>query len=260
MNTRSKSSSFIFRVIRPFFSIGFWKLNLRTLQIKRLFHTRKERPYLEYLQTYYSREINPYYEQVEDKWFFLRSLIIDLAELSPGEWVLDLGTGVGFQAMAFATKGHKTFGADLIVDRLVLAKERHRHSNLHWLAADVRGLPLPDNSFDVVAVSLMLHDMPIPVLRSTLKEISRVARRRVVIAEPSLPQTRLFAMLYRLVVPLLDESLFLKEYLDTNMEVLFEEAGLQPLHQSHLAKDTLTIYVCNASGQATIDEKSASEG
>lgn len=244
MPSGSKISSFL-QLARPFVSINFWRLNARTLQIKWTFRNHKNRLYTEYLQYYYSRNCNPYYETIEDKWRILRPLIIAMAALAPEERVLDLGTGIGFQASAFAEKGYQTLGIDLVLDRVTLAKERQGCLNLCWSVADATRLPLSDNSFDVVAVSLMLHDMPISALRSALTEIRRVARRRVVIAEPHLPKHWLFRIVYRSVIALLDESLYLHEYLDTNIEFIFKETGLHLVKREHCIKNTLAIYACD---------------
>ena len=244
MPTRPNLSLFL-QLVRPFLSLRFWRLNSRTLQLKWSFRNHKNDPYTDYLQHYYSRASNPYYETIEDKWFILRPLIINMAGLRPGERALDLGTGVGYQASAFAKNGHETLGMDIVRDRGNLAKERQGVLNLCWSVADATRLPLPSNSFDVVCVSLMLHDMPAPALRNTLLEIRRVTRRRVVIAEPCLPKNWLFRIVYRPIITLLDESLYLNEYFDTNMKFIFEDVGLNLVKQEHCFNESLVIYACN---------------
>ena len=246
--SKINKNSFL-RFLRPFVSARFWKLNIRTIQLKRSFRINGNHPYKDYLQYYYSREANPYYEGIEDKWYILRPLIIEMADPKPRERILDLGTGVGFQAIAFAEEGFETLGIDVVMDRIKLAKQRKGGANLSWLVADAVRLPLPSDSFDVVSVSLALHDMPISVLRVCFAEIQRVARRRVVIAEPRLPDHRLFSGLYRSAILFFDESIYLNEYLDANIESMLERAGLHLIKRQSCIQNTLVIYACDISKQ-----------
>lgn len=212
--------------------------------MKRSFQNRGDQAYTEYLKYYYSRTLNPYYETIEDKWFVIRPVMLEMADLKKGDRVLDLGTGLGFQAAAFASGGHSTLGIDFVSDRLRLARERHSLSNLQWAVADATRLPFPENSFDVVAVSLALHDMPIPSLRIALSEIRRVARRRAVIAEPWLDGRSLLRPFYITIAALFDESMYVKEFLDADLPALFQQAALQLIHWKACAQNTLAVYAC----------------
>ncbi len=232
------------RFLRPFVSPGFWKLNLRTLQLKRSFRQRGDRAYTEYLKYYYSRTLNPYYETIEDKWFVIRPVMIEMADLKKGERVLDLGTGLGFQAAAFASAGYPTLGIDFVLDRIGLARGHHNLGNLQWAVADAARLPFPQNSFEVVAVSLALHDMPVSALRIALSEIRRVARRRAVIAEPRLDGHPLLRPFYRSIATLLDESIYMQEFLDADLPALFQEAGLHLSSWKACVQNTLAVYAC----------------
>lgn len=232
-------------LLRPFFTLRFWRLLVKTVALKRAFRTHKQQNYLAYMAYYYTRTRNPLWERVnEDKWRPIREAMIAMAELQPGDVILDLATGAGFQAEAFSARGCRVMGIDYVFDRLKLAQQRRTRLELGWVVADGAKLPLGTRSFDVVSVSLALHDMPLDVIRSILEEIRRVARRRVVIAEPRLPRRWLFKYPYVWLADTFDESLYMQEYLTADLEGLFCQASLKPVAFQGAFHDLLAIYAC----------------
>jgi SAM-dependent methyltransferase len=93
--------------------------------------------------------------------------------------VLDVGTGTGLFAEAFA--GHSLTIAGVDVNPEMLASARHFMPKGDFRTGTAEALPYPDNSFDLVFLGLVLHesDEPLKVLKETL----RVARKRVGILE-----------------------------------------------------------------------------
>ncbi len=86
-----------------------------------------------------------------------------LAELKPGETVLDLGAGGGIDVLLSARrvgpKG-KAFGLDMTDDMLALAEENKRKSglaNVHFLKGEIENIPLPDNSVDVIISNCVIN-------------------------------------------------------------------------------------------------------
>ena len=95
------------------------------------------------------------------------------------ESVLDVGTGTGVFAEAFARESLQTTGID--PDRNLLVKARHFVPEGRFLEAVAESLPFEDRSFDLVFLGHVLHEADDPVL--ALAEARRVARRRVAILE-----------------------------------------------------------------------------
>jgi SAM-dependent methyltransferase len=244
-SSSSTSVSTFFKVLRPFLSLRFWKLNVKTIQMKLSYAGRPPRPYTEYLQQYYRRDLNPYYERIEDKWKGIRLAVFEMAELKPGECILDVGTGLGFQAAATAGRKHPTTGIDYVFDRLQLARQRHGNAGLQWIVADAGKLPFAENGFDVITISLALHDMPVDMIKVVLREVHRVARRRAVIAEPRLPDLWLIRQIYRSIAILFDESVFIKDFLAADIELFLDRASLRLTERRHFLYNTLAIYVCD---------------
>ncbi|MDH4066937.1 MAG: arsenite methyltransferase [Acidobacteriota bacterium] len=86
-----------------------------------------------------------------------------LAELSPGETVLDLGSGGGIDVLLSARRvapGGKAYGLDMTDDMLALARENQRKSgltNVEFLKGEIEHIPLPDNTVDVIISNCVIN-------------------------------------------------------------------------------------------------------
>ena len=79
-----------------------------------------------------------------------------LAELHPGEVVLDLGSGGGIDVLLSARRVGPTgfaYGLDMTDEMLELARRNAEEAgvtNVEFLKGDIAAIPLPDNSIDVI--------------------------------------------------------------------------------------------------------------
>ena len=86
-----------------------------------------------------------------------------LAELTPGEVVLDLGSGGGIDVLLSARRvapHGKAYGLDMTDDMLALARENQRKSgieNVEFLNGEIEHIPLPDNSVDVIISNCVIN-------------------------------------------------------------------------------------------------------
>jgi 2-polyprenyl-3-methyl-5-hydroxy-6-metoxy-1,4-benzoquinol methylase len=86
-----------------------------------------------------------------------------LAELKPGETVLDLGSGGGIDVLLSARRVGPTgmaFGLDMTDQMLALAEANKRRSgltNVHFLKGEIEHIPLPDNSVDVIISNCVIN-------------------------------------------------------------------------------------------------------
>ena len=89
-----------------------------------------------------------------------------LAELKPGEVVLDLGSGGGIDVLLSARRvgpTGKAYGLDMTDDMLALARENQRKSglsNVEFLRGEIESIPLPDNSVDVIISNCVINLSP----------------------------------------------------------------------------------------------------
>ena len=103
-----------------------------------------------------------------------------LAELKPGEIVLDLGSGGGIDVLLSAKRvgpTGKAYGLDMTDEMLALAnanKARAGARNVEFLKGEIEKIPLPDNSVDVIISNCVVNlsgDKP-----SVLREAFRVLK------------------------------------------------------------------------------------
>ena len=86
-----------------------------------------------------------------------------LAELKPGEVVLDLGSGGGIDVLLSARRvgpTGKAYGLDMTDDMLALARENQKAAgltNVEFLKGEIEHIPLPDNSVDVIISNCVIN-------------------------------------------------------------------------------------------------------
>jgi SAM-dependent methyltransferase len=86
-----------------------------------------------------------------------------LAELEPGQIVLDLGSGGGIDVLLSARRvgpTGKAYGLDMTDEMLALAEENKGKSgltNVEFLKGEIENIPLPDQSVDVVISNCVIN-------------------------------------------------------------------------------------------------------
>jgi arsenite methyltransferase len=86
-----------------------------------------------------------------------------LAQLRPGEVVLDLGSGGGIDVLLSAksvSPGGKAYGLDMTDEMLALARENQDKAgirNVEFLKGEIENIPLPDDSVDVVISNCVIN-------------------------------------------------------------------------------------------------------
>jgi arsenite methyltransferase len=88
---------------------------------------------------------------------------VALATLSPGEVVLDLGSGGGIDVLLSARRvspGGKAYGLDMTDEMLALARKNQEESgveNVQFLKGEIEEVPLPDEHVDVVISNCVIN-------------------------------------------------------------------------------------------------------
>jgi len=86
-----------------------------------------------------------------------------LAQLNPGEVVLDLGSGGGIDVLLSARRvgpEGKAYGLDMTDEMLALARENQAKAgveNVEFLKGEIENIPLPDDSVDVIISNCVIN-------------------------------------------------------------------------------------------------------
>lgn len=86
-----------------------------------------------------------------------------LADLHPGETVLDLGSGGGIDVLLSARRvgpTGKAYGLDMTDDMLALARDNQRKAgldNVTFLKGEIEAIPLPDATVDVIISNCVIN-------------------------------------------------------------------------------------------------------
>jgi ubiquinone/menaquinone biosynthesis C-methylase UbiE len=110
-----------------------------------------------------------------------RERIVALARLQSGESVLDIGCGTGTLAVVATRHVGPTgevHGIDASSEMIARARNKAAKAGApaRFDVAVVENLPFPDDRFDVVLSTLMLHHLPRPTRQACANEIARVLK------------------------------------------------------------------------------------
>ena len=173
-----------------------------------------------------------------------------LAELKPGETVLDLGSGGGIDVLLSARRvgpTGKAYGLDMTDEMLALARENQRKAgvaNVEFLKGEIERIPLPTNSVDVVISNCVINlsadkDRVLAEAFRVLKPGGRLAVSDVVVRGEVPAEIRRSVELWiGCVAGALEE----REYRDKLAAAGFEGIGLEPtrVYRVDEARDFLT--------------------
>jgi ubiquinone/menaquinone biosynthesis C-methylase UbiE len=127
----------------------------------------------------------------------LRQRTATLAQLQPGEQVLDVGCGTGTLALEVQRRvgsAGRVIGIDPGEEQIARARAKaaRRHLPIEFQIGVIEQLAFPDQTFDVVLSTLMMHHLPVSLKRQGLAEIARVLKSggRLVIADFKRKQER----------------------------------------------------------------------
>jgi SAM-dependent methyltransferase len=159
-----------------------------------------------------------------------------LAQLNPGEVVLDLGSGGGIDVLLSAQRvgpTGKAYGLDMTEGMLALAKENKRKAgaeNVEFLLGEIESIPLPDNSVDVIISNCVINlsadkDRVLREAFRVLKRGGRFAVSDVVTRGEIAPEIRQSVLLWvGCVAGALDEN----EYQEKLKAAGFEQISIEP--------------------------------
>jgi arsenite methyltransferase len=159
-----------------------------------------------------------------------------LAQLNPGEVVLDLGSGGGIDVLLSAKRvgpSGKAYGLDMTDEMLALANENKQKAgshNVEFLKGEIEHIPLPDNSVDVIISNCVINlsadkDRVLREAFRVLKPGGRLAVSDIVTRGEMLPEIRRSVLLWAgCIAGALEEN----EYRSKLLGAGFEQVEVSP--------------------------------
>jgi ubiquinone/menaquinone biosynthesis C-methylase UbiE len=111
----------------------------------------------------------------------LRMMTVNLAQVKPGDCVLEIGCATGTLSLAAKRQAGptgKVFGIDIIPGMIEVSRKKAALAELDvtFLLGNIEEIPFPNEHFDVVMCSFMIFHMSEKVRSKGIKEISRVLK------------------------------------------------------------------------------------
>lgn len=151
------------------------------------------------------------------------------AEPSPGDTVVDVATGTGFTALAFAPLVQSVTGTDVSSGMLEQARKRAEEQgirNAAFLEAPAEALPFPDESADIVVCRIAAHHFL--DVRKFISEAARVLKPggRFVVADTTVPDDDPEAADWQNEIEAVRDPSHVRNYTPRQWAKMVEEAGL----------------------------------
>jgi len=172
----------------------------------------------------------------------IRNKVADMIDSKAKLKILDVCTGTGTQAFAFAKRGYEVMGIDLSEEMLRVANKKSKYENMRFVVADAAKMPFENDYFDCACISFGLHDMPHEVRHQVLDEMKRVSRK-IIVVDYHIPKSRLHRWLHVSFASLY-ESKYYRDFAKRDLEELLREHGFRAVKEAYGLVDFVRIFVC----------------
>jgi len=171
----------------------------------------------------------PFYDVVTMPFSRIRDKVFNFTDPRNASKILDIATGTGKQAFAFAKQGYDVIGIDLSEAMLKVANKKNKFGNLKFEVADATNLRFEDNSFDISCMSFALHDMPLSIREKALQEMVRVTKTRgmIVIVDYALPKKNKISRFLIFHFVNLYEGKYYSNFVKSDLETLLRKTGIE---------------------------------
>jgi demethylmenaquinone methyltransferase/2-methoxy-6-polyprenyl-1,4-benzoquinol methylase len=142
--------------------------------------------------------------------------------------ILDVATGTGSLAVELSDSAKRVVGIDLSSKMLEVAEKKIKNDNLTFLQMDACKMKFEDEEFDIVTISLGLHDMPPEIRTLVLKEIKRVLKKdgKLYILDHDLPKDKFLGFISSQLINTFESKYFL-DFIKSDFESYLSKHGFK---------------------------------
>ncbi len=160
--------------------------------------------------------------------------LVHLVQPRTTDELLDIATGAGNVALAFAPKVARVVAFDLtpaMLDQTLKTAKSKGLSNVEAVQGLAEDLPFEDNSFDIVTVRLAPHHYA--DIQRAVNEMARVVRLggKVVVVDTTVPEDDELDLEINVIEKLRDNS-HVRNYRPSKWKSMFAQAGLTVISES----------------------------
>ncbi len=132
-----------------------------------------------------------YWETPAGRLRWARRVKMLTGHLASGMNVLEIGCGMGYFTREIVASGPRVTAVDISPDLLKIARERNASEHVTFRLADANKMDFPDDSFDTIVGSAILHHLDI---HKALKEFYRVLKPEgtIFFTEPNMLNPQIF--------------------------------------------------------------------
>jgi ubiquinone/menaquinone biosynthesis C-methylase UbiE len=155
--------------------------------------------------------------------------MVEMAEVNGQEVLLDVATGGGHTANAFAPLVKKVIAVDLTAEMLAAAESfiiENGHQNVEFVQGDAEQLPFTEESFDIVTCRIAPHHFP--NVDTFIREVYRVLKPggQFLLDDNVVPESKEYDQFYNTMEKIRDYSHF-RAWKKSEWIQKLEESGLE---------------------------------
>jgi demethylmenaquinone methyltransferase/2-methoxy-6-polyprenyl-1,4-benzoquinol methylase len=172
----------------------------------------------------------------------IREKAVNITNAPKGALILDVATGTGRQAFAFAKRGYQVIGIDLLPEMLKVAIRKNKYPNMKFEVADAAHIPFGSDHFDVSVICVALHDMSPTVRENVLREMVRVTKPKgsIVIIDYRMPKNKIWGFLVYHYGKIYETKYF-PEFMHSDLYSLLKTVGISRIEEHIVAARALRI-------------------
>lgn len=173
----------------------------------------------------------------------VKSKVVELCRAGRQTHVLDVCTGSGTFALAFAPHCDEVVGIDTSDWMLRAAHGRDKQDQVRYIKMDAAHMDFGDDDFDISLVAFALHDMTAPGRKRVLCEMKRVTSGRIVVVDYHPPANHMRRRLFLGLARLYDTSQ-MQDFVRGDFAAELADCSLRVVDKVVLRRGKVAVYVC----------------